>query len=287
MKVAVIVLSTLALAHTSAIAQTAPQSAPQSAPPTAPPTAAPAPTPSTQVEQITLVSRDSAGMLQRIARPTEFAAVDMLTLSDIERGGIDALLAVRARELDAAVLTKIELLPRVLRVRSEGATEDVRIAAREIAKANPALRDRQGLAHQCMKVLQGDNPKAFSRVLNEYNTAAVRQASTDARAKGFKGDAFAMSTQESGRQAALEVCESFDRQCAGVTRAQLESMLTPLTLAEDVRAKVAERVESFFASQDSPSRSVFFTELMAAMPMTERIALARALYEAKLSPEAK
>ncbi|MBL0926736.1 MAG: hypothetical protein IBJ11_03670 [Phycisphaerales bacterium] len=178
--------------------------------------AAPAPAPagalagpSVEVDRATrgIVARDFEGRVVRPETTPEQASLALLDLDAASRAGVDAVLAERARLLEAFVAENAELLQKLATADAAGERVKQIALALEAYQKLEGVRAKGPLREQIRKALAPDAAERFEAILAAYDDALV----DDARRSGETKPRWAILAEERLKAFGKEGERAFER----------------------------------------------------------------------------
>jgi hypothetical protein len=192
-----------------------------------------------------LVSRDYAGKVRTLARHEAIEALDLLTLSEDEKGLVGAVISGRAKELDGGGPKKIPILLDLQTGVQNNDVDKIDDALARLAATRPHFADETPLENTLGRQLSDSNAGELRRLVLEYQDAVV--------ADGMMADA---SASREGILAAhrrkvlvAEVQASYER-TAGQRQRDFQELSKRLKLTVEQEAQIQRIVLELATSNE-------------------------------------
>lgn len=202
----------------------------------------------------TLVRYDMSNRLRRLtdASPEE-AALELLRLSEEEKGEVAHVLAERAKAVDEVVGSNLPLLLEATLARDANDRKALREHLAKLYEKFAAVRERGALKDEIAYVLTDEHAAAFRTLVDDYWKAVVRDElkGRTGEMEGEKGRAIVV--REALMAFGTEIRRSYERQVAQKT-AQLEELIAKVEATPEQGEKIRQITSAAFqASAGKPT----------------------------------
>lgn len=232
----------------------------------------------------TLVRYDMSSRLRRLtdASPEE-AALELLRLSEEEKGEVAHVLTERAKAVDGVVGSNLPLLLEATLARDANDRKALREHLGKLYEKFAAVRARGALKDEIAYVLTDEHASAFRTLVDDYWKAVVRDElkGRTSEMEGEKGRAIVV--REALLAFGTEIRRSYERQVAQKT-AQLEELIgrveaTP-EQAEKIRQITGAAFEATAGKPTLQQRRETFARLMKVLSREQQGRVLAELYGA-------
>lgn len=227
----------------------------------------------------TLVRYDMSNRLRRLtdASPEE-AALELLRLSEEEKGEVAHVLTERARAVDEMVGSNLPLLLEATLARDANDRKALREHLAKLYEEFATVRERGALKDEVAYVLTDEHAAAFRTLVDDYWKAVVRDE-LKGRAGEMEGEkGRAIVVREALMAFGTEIRRSYERQVAQKT-AQLEELISKVEATPEQGEKIRQITSAAFqASAGKPTlqqkRETFAKVMKVLTREQQRIVLA-------------